>query len=55
MDIRPIFFKEIGFHDFLGEWFRWVIAKSSGFGKEEPETRLFLPKAGLMSIFADSN
>jgi hypothetical protein len=59
MDITPIFFKEIRFTISLENLVNrlWPSRRSAEAGdlefvKEEPGTRLFLPKVGLMSIFA---
>jgi hypothetical protein len=52
MDIRPIFSQEIGF---TISWEKDAVDHGQvlGFEKEEPKPRVFLPKVGLMSIFAE--
>jgi hypothetical protein len=44
MDVRPVFFKEIGFFDFLEEWCKSPMTQQSGFEKEEPKRDSSFPK-----------
>jgi hypothetical protein len=52
-ELMPIFFKEISFFDFLEESTMWVLKTAGGLGRENRGKRFSLPKAGLISHFAE--
>jgi hypothetical protein len=54
MEIRPIFFQEISFFDFLEESAPTRIGRGFGWGRKNRTARFFLPKVGLISILQDS-
>ncbi len=55
MDIRPVFFKEIGFTISLKNWLSACFVKYIRVWEGKIKRRFFLPKVGLMSILQNSN
>jgi hypothetical protein len=54
MEIKPIFFQEILFFDFLEESAPTVIRPVFRSGRKNRTSRFFLPKVGLISILQNS-